>query len=140
MQDAVLDALNARRVMSSVSPPGSRMLSEADMDPVQEQLDAYNARDLERFLACYDPQVIIEDAAGGRLMEGIEEMRAGYGALFANSPRLRAEVPTRIRAGEFVVDEEQVSGLNLPGLPEEMHVAVVYRVGGDRITHVRLLV
>ncbi len=25
------------------------------MDPVQEQLDAYNARDLERFLACYAP-------------------------------------------------------------------------------------
>lgn len=34
------------------------------MDPVREQLDACNARDLERFLACYDPVVVVEDAAG----------------------------------------------------------------------------
>jgi ketosteroid isomerase-like protein len=35
------------------------------MDPVQEQLDAYNARDLERFLACYHPDAVVEDSAGG---------------------------------------------------------------------------
>jgi hypothetical protein len=110
------------------------------MDPVQEQLDAYNARDLERFLACYAPEVVIEDGAGARLLEGIEAMRAAYRALFANNPGLRAEVPTRIRAGEFVIDEERVSGLNLPpGAPAEFHTAVVYRVRDGRIIHVRLL-
>jgi hypothetical protein len=49
------------------------------------------------------------------LITGIE--RATYGALFANSPALRAEVPTRMRVGELVIDEERVRGLNLPGLP-----------------------
>lgn len=109
-------------------------------DPVQEQLEAYNARDLERFLACYDPQVVFENAAGQQISAGVEAMRVSYGALFANSPELHAEVPTRIRVGEFVVDEEHVTGLNVPGLPGgEMHAAVVYQVRGGLIINVRLL-
>ena len=46
------------------------------MDPVQAQLDAYNARDLERFLACYASEIVIEDGAGQRLAEGLEIGRA----------------------------------------------------------------
>jgi hypothetical protein len=109
------------------------------MDPVQAQLDAYNARDLERFLACYAPEIVIEDGAGQRFAEGLDGLRALYGPLFANSPSLHVEVPTRIRAGEFVVDEERVVGVNLPGFPAEMHVAVAYRVRDGKIVHVRLL-
>jgi hypothetical protein len=41
-------------------------------DPVAEQLAAYNARDLECFLACYAPDVIVEDGSGARLMEDRE--------------------------------------------------------------------
>jgi uncharacterized protein (TIGR02246 family) len=109
------------------------------MDPVQEQLDAYNARDLERFLACYAPDVVVESAAGQRMMEGREGMRAVYAGLFANSPALHAEVLTRIAVGAFVVDEERVRGLNLPGFPSEMHAAMVYEVRDGQIVHVRLL-
>jgi hypothetical protein len=121
------------------TPPPDHNFREAEMDPVQEQLEAYNARDLDRFVACYAPEVVIEDAEGKRLIEGIEPMRAAYGALFASNPGLRAEVPTRIRAGEFVIDEERVSGLSHPGAPAELHTAVVYRVRDGRIIHVRLL-
>ena len=109
------------------------------MDPIQQQVDAYNARDLERFLACYAPEVVVENAAGERMMEGHAGMRAVYAPLFANSPDLHAEVVTRITVGEFVVDEERVRGLNLPGFPPEMHAAVVYQVRGGQIVHVRLL-
>ena len=73
------------------------------MDPAQEQLDAYNARDLERFLACYHPDAVVEDSAGA--------LRATYGALFANSPALRAEAPTRSRVGEFVIDGSSSLGI-----------------------------
>ncbi len=109
-------------------------------DPVAEQLDAYNARDLERFLACYTPDVVVEDAAGNRMMEGIDALRATYSQLFANSPTLRAEVLNRIRAGGFVIDEERVSGMNLPGMPPEVHAAIVYRIRDGRISHVRVLI
>ncbi len=106
-------------------------------DPVEEQIAAYNAHDLERFLACYAPEVIFEDASNVRLLEGRQALQEAYASLFANSPELHAEVPTRIRAGEFVVDEEWVTGVQ--GKPEPIHAVVVYRVRDGRIVHVRML-
>jgi hypothetical protein len=59
--------------------------------------------------------------------------------LFAQSPELRAEVLTRIESGDWVVDEESVSGLVTPGLPSDMHAAVVYRVRDGLIAQVQML-
>ena len=109
------------------------------MDPVDAQLAAYNARDLDSFLAAYAPDAVVEDAGGQPMMTGHAGLRAVYGPLFAESPALRAEVRTRIRVGEFVIDEEHVTGANLPGFPSELHAAVVYRVCDGRIVHVRVL-
>ena len=109
------------------------------MDAVQRQLDAYNARDLDRFLAAYAPDATIEDGAGNVLMRGHDGMRAMYSPLFAGSPDLRAEVVNRIAVGEYVIDEERTTGFNFPGYPTELHAAVVYRLVGDQIAQVRLL-
>ena len=108
-------------------------------DPVQEQLDAYNARDVERFVACYAPDAVVEDASGTRIMTGRDALRAAYAELFAASPALRAEVPTRIRAGAVVVDEERVTGLGMPGYPLEVHSAIAYTVRDGQIVHMRIL-
>lgn len=109
------------------------------MDPVQEQVDAFNARDLERFLSHYAPETVIEDGTGNVVMQGLETMGRLYGALFENSPNLHAEVVSRIRVGSYVVDEERTTGVELPGLPAEAHVVVIYRVQDEKIVHVRLL-
>ena len=109
-------------------------------DPVVEQLAAFNARDLERFLACYAPEIVVETGAGDKIVAGIDSMRTLCGQLFLDSPTLYAEVPTRIRAGEFVIDEQWVWGLKLQGFRSEMHAAVVYHLHDGRIAHVRLLV
>jgi hypothetical protein len=106
-------------------------------DPVQEQLDAYNAHDLPRFLACYAPDVRIENADGVVMMEGRDAMAPRYGGLFAACPELRADVSTRIRAGDFVVDEEVVTGI--PARPEPMRTIAVYRVRDGLIVSVRFL-
>lgn len=108
-------------------------------DVVAAQVDAYNARDLERFLGCYAADAVIEDGTGQVLMRGHEAMRGLYGQLFAQSPELRCEIRQRIRVGPFVVDEEAVSGVHLAGFPTDVHAAAVYRVEGNRIVHMRLL-
>ncbi|HWI53986.1 MAG TPA: nuclear transport factor 2 family protein [Symbiobacteriaceae bacterium] len=105
------------------------------MDPVQEQLEAYNARDLERFLACYAQDVVIEDGAGNLLMKGHEEMRKRYGPMFAEHPDLHCRIANRIRINDYVVDEERITGRG----PAEVHAVAIYRVAGDLITHVRFL-
>lgn len=43
--------------------------------------------------------------------------------LFEQSPTLRTQVVTRITAGEFVIDEERVSGLVSEGMPPQLHTA-----------------
>lgn len=110
------------------------------MDIIDEQLEAYNARDLDRFIACYADDVTMEDGGGNVMAEGREAMRALYGTLFVNSPDLHARVANRIRVGDYVIDEEETKGLMMEGYPTEMHVAVVYRVADGKVAHVRLLV
>ena len=109
------------------------------MDPVEEQVEAYNAHDLERFIACYSPDVVIEDGVGNRLLQGRDSMREMYGRTFSSSPNAHGEILQRIRVEPFVVDEERVTGLNMPGSPGEVHAAVIYRLDGDMIVHVRML-
>lgn len=108
-------------------------------DVVTAQLDAYNARDLERFLDCYASEAVIEDGTGNVMMRGRDAMRALYGQLFAQSPHLHCEIRQRILVGQYIVDEEAITGFHLDGFPTELHAAAVYRVEGRRIAHVRLL-
>ena len=114
-------------------------METAAADVVEAQLDAYNARDLERFLDCYAPDAAIEDGTGQVMMRGREAMRIFYGQVFAQSPDLHCEIRQRIRVGQYVVDEEAITGLHFAGFPTEVHGVAVYRVEGDRIAHVRLL-
>ena len=109
------------------------------MDVVTEQLDAYNARDIDRFLACYAPDAVIDDADGREVMRGHDGIRALYAVLFAQSPGLRCNVAQRIRVGSHVIDEEFVSGANLVGWPSEAHAAVIYRVEDGLISRARVL-
>lgn len=80
------------------------------MDAVERQVQAYNERDLEEFIACYAETVVIENGDGEVLMNGQEEMRERYGSLFAGSPSLHGEIVTRIRVGSYIVDEERITG------------------------------
>ena len=99
-------------------------------DPVQRQLDAYNAHDLERFLAEYtdDVQVFRPPAA-----EPVLSGKAAFGAHYAKNrfslPQLHARLVNRIVAGNRVVDHEDITGL--PGGPLE--AIAVYDVVDGRI-------
>ena len=109
------------------------------MDPIQAQVDAFNARDLDAFLAVYADDAVLEGPDGAVMMRGHEQMRAFYCPLFAQSPDLHAEIPSRIRVGTFVIDEEWTTGFVMAGFPTEVHAAVVYRLDGERIAYARLL-
>jgi len=112
-------------------------------DPVQAQLDSYNAHDVEAFAACYAREVKMFDAAGTLLVDGIDALRSRYSALFRASPRLLAEVTQRTRIGDendwYVVDTERVSGRNEPGTPSQFSVLVLYAGRGNTIREVRFL-
>jgi hypothetical protein len=54
-------------------------------------------------------------------------MRAAYSELFRATPNLHAEIATRIRVGDYIIDEERVTGRR--GLNGDVRVVVIYHVG-----------
>lgn len=109
------------------------------MDPMDGHLDAYNRHDLEEFLSYYAPDAVMEDGMGQVMMQGHAEMRQLYGTLFAQSPDLRAEILTRIRVGNYVIDEEHITGMVMEGYPSDVYAVVIARLNGQLIEHVRIL-
>src|SRR5271165_7019760 len=95
---------------------------------VDRQIAAFRDRDLDGFLSCYADDVKIRDFGGDVLMDGKAAMRGQYGPLFRDSPQLSVEIPRRMDAGDYVIDEEDISGFILAGFPETMKAVVVYQV------------
>jgi hypothetical protein len=102
----------------------------------QRQLEAYNARDLERFVAEYT-----EDVVAYRLPEaepvlvGKQAFAEHYRKNRFSLPGLRAEVVNRMVFGNKVIDHERVHGVGA----EAMEVAAIYEVTPQGISKVWFL-
>lgn len=105
--------------------------------PVDAQLAAYNAHDVDAFMLCYSTDCVVDDGDGLRLLTGHVEMRARYVALFQNSPKLHCEIVSRMSVGDYVIDEESITGR----VPDLRRAVVIYRVdrSSGLIDHVRFL-
>jgi hypothetical protein len=101
--------------------------------PVQRQLDAYNARDLERFVAEYSDDVqVFSHPEREPVLSGKQAFADHYAENRFTLPALRAELVNRIVVGNIVVDHERVTGL-----PDGDREAIaVYHVSEGRITTV----
>jgi hypothetical protein len=96
----------------------------------QAQLDAYNARTLDAFLACYSDDVAIyRPPAAEPVMRGKAAMGAHYAANRFSLPGLHAELLGRLVVGNKVVDHERVHGVR--AAPFE--VIATYEVRGGLI-------
>ncbi len=98
------------------------------MDPVavvQRQLDAYNARDLPRFLAEYS-----EDIRVYRLPSAEPALvgKRAFGDFYAtqrfNHAGLHADLMGRMAFGNKVIDHERISGVR----EQPFELAVVYEI------------
>lgn len=103
----------------------------------QRQLDAYNAHDVEAFLAAYAEACTVRSfPSGAVLMDGRAAMRERYATLFADHPDLHCELVHRVEHESFVVDHERVTGLRDD---EVVHAVALYEVRGGRIANVWFL-
>jgi hypothetical protein len=103
-------------------------------DVVDRVVAALNAHDLEAFVACYAADATIGDAYDRIRASGHDEFRSLYGAMFAKYPSLRVEPGWRTTVGEFVVQEESVTGRG----EHERHVAI-YLVADGVIARERIV-
>lgn len=102
---------------------------------VQRQLERYNARDLDGFLATYadDAKIYALPAAAKPGIEGKEAMRKVYGSLFEKFTGLHCRGVQRMVEGRFVIDQEVCSmGANT----RPVHAAATYEVVDGLIRNV----
>ncbi len=98
---------------------------------VQRQLDAYNARDLDAWLATYHPDAELFELHGPLLARGRDAIAARMQVRFAE-PGLHATLLSRTVLGQLVVDHERVTR-NFPERLGSIEMLCVYEVGGDVI-------
>ena len=103
---------------------------------VARQADAFNAHDLDAFVACYADDVVVTDGTGAVQMQGAEAVRAQYGAWFEQMGDMQVVVRHRSERGEWVIDDEHMTSDSV-GLGIEAFVA--YHVRDGLIDRVVLL-
>ncbi len=103
------------------------MRSRTPIETVQRQLEAYNRRDLEAFVALFAPGAEIFDlGASAPMLSGVEQIRSRYDEVFRASPDLHSEVLNRTALQRVVVDLERITGRN--GSPDAILMLAIYEV------------
>ena len=107
-------------------------MAKAPVEVVEEQLAAYNGRDLDRFAATYSGDIRIwRMPAAEPSIVGLAQLREVYAKRFA-SPNLHATIVNRIATGDKVIDHERVVGIEAGPI----EAVAVYQVAGGLIAKV----
>ncbi len=99
----------------------------------QQQLDAYNNRNIEAFLEPYSDTVKIYSFPNTLLYTGKEKMKQRYGNMFQNTPELHCNLLNRIVQGNTVIDQEEVT---ISSDREKIYAIAIYKVWEDKIQEV----
>lgn len=104
----------------------------ADIErPVQEQLDAYNARDIERFMRWWADDCQYYAFPSDLLADGAEQVRERHIERF-KEPNLHGALVKRIIVGNTVIDQEIVTR-TFPEGPGEIDVIAIYEIEAGKI-------
>ncbi len=121
-------------LLAGTTLAGQKSLDKfALVTPVQTQLDAYNTGNLDLFLSAYSDTVKIYNFPNELRYQGKENMREGYGGMFARLPDLQCRLVSRVIMGDKVIDHESVIW-NKEDPPTE--VVAIYRVEDGLIQEV----
>lgn len=118
-----------------------RKLTETEKVAVhlaQAQLDAYNARDLERFLEPYSDSVQVFNFPSQPRMSGKAAMRQVYGSFFASAPNLHCKLEQRMVMDSIVIDQERVTGAT-DDPTKVIRALAIYTISKGKISQVRFV-
>lgn len=77
---------------------------------VQQQLDGYNALNIESFMAPYSDSMELYTFPNTLLVKGKDKIKEGYKDFFKAAPNLHCKILNRTVNGNIVIDKERVSG------------------------------
>lgn len=107
------------------------MTSERTAAVVQRQLDAYNARDIDKLMATYHADAKQFEFPSTLLAEGSAQIRDRSLARFGE-PNLHARLVRRIVQGHIVIDQEIVTRTFTEG-PGTIDLVAIYEVHDEKI-------
>jgi hypothetical protein len=99
--------------------------------PVQKQLEAYNARDIEDFMQWWAYDCEYYEFPSRLLASGTSEIRERHVARFSET-NLYGKLVKRISVGNMVIDQEVVTR-TFPEGPGEIDVIAIYEVENGKI-------
>jgi hypothetical protein len=102
-------------------------------DLAQQQLKAYNERNIDAFLEPYSDSVKVYEFPNKLMYKGKETMRKSYAEMFKGFPELNCTLKSRVVVGNTVIDEEQV--LIKKGMPL-IHAVAIYKIALGKIQEV----
>jgi hypothetical protein len=102
--------------------------------PVEDQLKAYNAKDLDAFLSAYSDSIEIYTFPDELLYTGKDQMRKVYASFFDRAGDLHCRIVNRIEYGNYVMDQEEVT-TSIPGR-EKFHGLAIYEIKDEKIIRV----
>ncbi len=98
---------------------------------VDKQLEVYNARDIDGFVATYAETIETYDFPLKLRSKGREQLRQGYKGFFESTPDLNCTITQRIVLGNIVIDEEF---LTIRG--NNVNAVAIYEVKDGKIAKV----
>jgi hypothetical protein len=124
--------LNISALRFSFNPGRTCVEPISDVEfPVQKQLDAYNARDIDAFMQWWSDDCQHYEFPDRLIASGLAEMRPRYIARF-REPNLFGKLVKRIVVDNVVIDQELVTR-TFPDGPGEIDVIAIYEVSAGKI-------
>ncbi|PRC91436.1 nuclear transport factor 2 family protein [Solimicrobium silvestre] len=125
-------------VMSMTTASFSATTSISPEELVQLQLDAYNAHDMDAFLATYSDTAQIIEFPSTVQAVGKEQMRQRYATRF-NDPTRHCTIVNRIVMGNTIVDHERIRATFPEGVGV-LEAIAIYEVVDGKIVKATLKV
>ncbi|ASV32752.1 steroid delta-isomerase [Maribacter cobaltidurans] len=101
---------------------------------VEKQLKAYNARDIDAFMATYSQDIKLYNFPRDLTTNGPEAMRKGYAEFFKSAPDLHCEIKNRMVIDNKVIDHEEVTANG-----NTFNAVAIYEVENGKIAKVTFL-
>ncbi|MEZ4775349.1 MAG: amidohydrolase family protein [Bacteroidia bacterium] len=102
----------------------------------QQQLNAWNLKDIQAFANCFDEHVEVYKYPNDKQYTGRNELYELYSPFFKEVPQAYCEVVKRIHMGNVIIDEEKITGI---GTAPPRRVVAIYEVAGNKIIRVTFI-
>jgi len=101
---------------------------------VQQMMEAYNKRDIDKYMSFYSDNVKLYNYPNELSTDGSKAIRESYTEFFKNTPDLSGYAKSRIVRGNKVIDDAQVT---ING--EILNAIAIYEIQNNKITRVTFI-